>query len=285
MAKIQIYERQGFILGVIHEMSSSVSRHFLQLFTFYAMAYRKAGHYAFFPTLQGPYSLRLEADIDFLLKQHFIEEGENAFSTGPSFQQAALSRATWQKSRQLKQLWLTLPVTWINDLKREFPAYWLAAKTHSSHRDSSLLLTLGYEGLSVEAYFKHLVEQQANVLVDVRKNPYSRKFGFTKRKLEKACELTDMRYQHLPELGIPKAMRTHVDTEQARQELLAYYEQDILPNQYSAFYYLQQLLVREGPLALLCYEKDAAQCHRSRLAKHLNRELGGGLQVKHMEFD
>ena len=45
------------------------------------------------------------------------------------------------------------------------------------------------------------------LLCDVRKNPLSRKFGFSKKKLKHITETVGIKYVHIPELGIESDKR------------------------------------------------------------------------------
>jgi hypothetical protein len=44
-------------------------------------------------------------------------------------------------------------------------------------KDTTVIYTLGYEGISLEAYINKLIKNDVKLLCDVRKNPLSRKFG------------------------------------------------------------------------------------------------------------
>ena len=69
------------------------------------------------------------------------------------------------------------------------------------------LATIGYEGKSLESYLNQLLRAGVTLLCDVRRNPLSRKYGFAKSTLSKACEGVGIRYEHLPELGIASEER------------------------------------------------------------------------------
>src|SRR5579872_1644265 len=50
------------------------------------------------------------------------------------------------------------------------------------------LCTVGYEGRSLEGYLNLLLVNGVTLLCDVRRNPLSRKYGFSKGTLSKSCE-------------------------------------------------------------------------------------------------
>ncbi|WP_348602891.1 DUF488 family protein [Bartonella tribocorum] len=51
----------------------------------------------------------------------------------------------------------------------------------SAKDEKFCFFTIGYEGKSLENYLNCLLENNIKILCDVRKNPISRKYGFSKR--------------------------------------------------------------------------------------------------------
>jgi uncharacterized protein (DUF488 family) len=107
-------------------------------------------------------------------------------------------------------------------------------------RFSGKLLTIGYEGKDVEAFFSILLFNEISLLCDVRKNPVSRKPGFSKKALTARCIKSGIEYAHHPEFGI--------DTIIQQRQLL-------------------EEIKKGKTIALLCFEADPLRCHRSRLAE------------------
>jgi len=128
------------------------------------------------------------------------------------------------------------------------------------------LYTIGYEGRSLEQYLSTLIQKNVKVLVDVRKNPISRKYGFSKKVLGSACEKLDIKYVHLPELGIPGELRRHLTTQADYDKLFTEYKSEILPGQESSLEKIITLLIVYKSIALTCYELSPAQCHRSAVS-------------------
>ena len=75
------------------------------------------------------------------------------------------------------------------------------------------LSTIGYEGHTLESYLTILLRSGVTILCDVRRNPISRKYGFSKNTLARGCEGVGIRYEHLPELGIASEQRQSLDTQ------------------------------------------------------------------------
>ena len=65
-----------------------------------------------------------------------------------------------------------------------------------------MFFTIGYEGVSLEKYLNKLIINDVRLLVDVRKNSFSMKYGFSKSQLKNACESIGIAYMHMPQLGI-----------------------------------------------------------------------------------
>lgn len=74
-------------------------------------------------------------------------------------------------------------------------------------RSISNLYTLGYEGLSLEAFIDRLKEAGVQSVIDVRELPLSRKKGFSKRSFAEALHAAGLGYVHVPALGCPKPIR------------------------------------------------------------------------------
>ncbi len=122
---------------------------------------------------------------------------------------------------------------------------------------------------------EQLNEAGVQVLVDVRLNAISRRKGFSKTALSEALSAAGISYRHERELGNPKdnreAFRQGVAA--ARRRYLSH-----LDNGAGATYTAVTELATTTTIALLCYEREHSQCHRSCI---LDRAVGEnpGLQV------
>ena len=79
--------------------------------------------------------------------------------------------------------------------------------------DVTILYTIGYEGYSLENYLNRLIKYDVKVLVDVRNNPVSMKFGFSKGHLKRYCEGLGISYINFPEVGIESKKRHGLKTQ------------------------------------------------------------------------
>lgn len=137
------------------------------------------------------------------------------------------------------------------------------------HKDELSLMTIGYEGLSLEQYIVTLLINDVRVLCDVRKNAYSQKFGFSKNQLAKACEGAGIRYEHIPNLGIISEKRKDLKNQSDYDALFDDYEITTLMYARNELNHLFTLLQNDKRIALTCFEHNPLQCHRSRIAKRL----------------
>jgi uncharacterized protein (DUF488 family) len=127
------------------------------------------------------------------------------------------------------------------------------------------LYTVGYEGLTLEAFIQRLRDNSIRTLVDVRELPLSRKRGFSKRALAETLASHGITYMHMPKLGCPKPIR---DCYKADGNWSRYTRAFLkhLADQQPA---VQELADISQALtaALLCYEADFSRCHRTYVAR------------------
>ena len=131
--------------------------------------------------------------------------------------------------------------------------------------------TIGYEGISLETYLNKLIINDVKLLCDVRKNPLSMKYGFSKSQLNKACESVGISYKHIPQLGIDSAKRTDLKTMNDYNRLFDEYEKTTLVENHIQLEEIYKLAEKYKRIAITCFEKEPCMCHRSRLAEALRR--------------
>lgn len=144
---------------------------------------------------------------------------------------------------------------------------------------SRAVYTAGYEGKSVDAFFNELLRRGIEVVIDVRANPVSRKYGFSRKHFSDIARKLGLEYRHVPSLGIPSNARANLNGYASYQRLLKRYENKMLPRLNREIGEVARLM-RERPAVLVCVEKDVRCCHRSRLADAVSRE--NHLEVIHL---
>lgn len=131
------------------------------------------------------------------------------------------------------------------------------------------LFTIGYEGRTQDEYLALLTGAGVTLLADVRRNPISRKKGFSKKALAEGCAAVAIRYEHLPELGIASEKRKNLSTQADVDALFAEYERDWLPTQGAALAKLRAWVDAGEQVALTCFERAPGDCHRDCVAEAL----------------
>ena len=116
-------------------------------------------------------------------------------------------------------------------------------------------------------------------MCDVRRNAFSRKYGFSKGTLSKACEGVGIRYEHLPELGIASEERRELKSQADYDALFAVYEQESLPQQSEPLAKIRDWVKEGERVALTCFEAQPHQCHRHCVAEALADRYGKELRV------
>jgi uncharacterized protein (DUF488 family) len=136
------------------------------------------------------------------------------------------------------------------------------------------LFTIGYEKAKPDAVLAELTRAKVKLLIDVRAVAASRRPGFSKRQLAAALDEQGIAYLHLQKLGTPTEGREaarggdlktlwriyakHLKTEGAKAEMAE----------------LIALVEAGKPVCLLCYERDPAHCHRSKIAEIVTERTG-----------
>lgn len=128
--------------------------------------------------------------------------------------------------------------------------------------------TIGYEGTTKAALVAALGAEGIDTVIDVRAVPLSRKPGFSKNVLAAGLREAGIDYLNLKALGTPPEGREAA--RKGKRDILAavYAGQLELPEAMAQTAQLLDL-ASERCVALLCFERDPSQCHRSLLLAHV----------------
>lgn len=291
------YHRQRLILFLLHAAGGSLSKLDLQKLLFLYVQESGKPHYAFVPHKFGCYSFLAKDDIDLLEKRGWLGVEHNhvvlrtPLAGHPWASESAerLEVARWVGKQTLRGDHL------IREVYRRFPYY----ATRSEMKDRLLnadelarvraaaqsppreqaLYTLGYEGIHFEEYANKLLQNGIRLLCDVRRNPLSRKFGFSAQALATLLPKLGIAYIHLPELGIASEARKNLESDQDRSDLFVGYVRE-LPKRQDALERVMSLLSEHGRVALTCFEAEAHRCHRHCVSDYLAAHQG--VEVVHL---
>src|SRR5215213_1673088 len=131
-------------------------------------------------------------------------------------------------------------------------------------RERLHIFTIGYEQTTMADFLAALKQAGVERVIDVRALPLSRRPGFSKSPLRAALAEAGIDYVHLKALGTPPDGREAARAGRHEDLERIYAGQLALPEAIVAAEQMKELAV-EKPSALLCYEREPAQCHRSLL--------------------
>jgi len=268
------YMRQRFLLSFICQLNDGVTVTDLQKLVFLHTMAGDSDYYEFVPYKFGAYSFRLKEDLDILLRDGFIIMDNTRIKVTCDIHEFALFRIATERGNVL-----------IRKAYREYPYYAMnseiAEKLFSGKelevfnkerqayvQTEQVLFTIGYEGKSVEAFVNTLIRKDIRLLCDVRKNPLSRKFGFSKGKLEHILQTVGIRYVHIPGLGIESDKRCSLETPEDYKHLFADYEKT-LPYRKVFLENVYSLLRTNNRIALMCFEREPSMCHRHVIKNYI----------------
>ncbi len=145
--------------------------------------------------------------------------------------------------------------------------------------DQYCLYTIGYEGISIEQYINRLMKNGISMLIDVRYNSFSMKYGFSKGQLEHITNECGIEYLHTPELGIEGSQRKDLGSRADYDRLFTRYRQSLLKKE-KELQLIQSVLNKHSRIALTCFEKNHEWCHRKFLAEAIHTQCG--ITTKHL---
>jgi hypothetical protein len=282
-----MFYRRKIILALVELLDGEVEKlRFQKLLFLYAMKKRQP-EYDFIPYKFGCYSYSAKADMDTMVKKGLLSETENIYSKQDK--SGYFSKLKPQDQRLLREVILDYGNMSSNTLVKHtysnFPFYAIhstIAKDILPHKlygrveearpneEQPALFTIGYEGISLEMYLQKLIRNNVNLLVDVRRNPLSMKFGFSKNSLKRYCNSLTIEYIHIPEVGIASENRQQLETQRDYDKLFAHYRKTTLNETTEKQLQILELLKKYNRIALTCFEAEPCQCHRTHLAASIS---------------
>ncbi|CAM3190342.1 DUF488 domain-containing protein [Nocardioides dubius] len=130
------------------------------------------------------------------------------------------------------------------------------------------IISVGYEGRTIDAFVDALVRAGVQTVADVRLNAISRKAGFSKTRLREALADVGIEYRHMRSLGNAKENREPFWDGRAEEGRRVFREALGSPEAESSLEELSEL-VRDHVVAVLCFETDVEKCHRKVIIDEL----------------
>jgi hypothetical protein len=292
-----VYYRRKVLLALLEAFGGRLGKTDCEKLLFLFCQATQRNYYDFFPYQFGGFSLVSYYDKNILANSGFLQDEDDfVLATEESF----LERIKPEDKKALEILVKQTPErgdALIRKIYLEYPYFalnsriatrlldneekkWVSTFWNSDNR--SCLFTIGYEGLTIDAFLNKLITNNVHALVDVRNNPFSMKYGFSHPKFQNFVESIGIKYYHLPQLGIPSQLRKGLRTKESYTSLFTYYENSILPSNLVYLEKIKQIIVDHSRVALTCFEADYQSCHRHKITERLNKEPGFNIKISHL---
>lgn len=294
-----MFYRRKVILALLQQFNGELEKIRLQKLLFLFTQRQQKAEYDFIPYKYGCFSYSANADLTAMVNKEMLSETNSHFKSNEKSNYLTALKDHDRKhlleiiqlygkmnaDGLMKHTYINFPYWAINSVKAEclLNAEQLK-KVHQSipENKQTILFTIGYEGISLEAYLNRLILNDVKVLVDVRNNPLSMKYGFSKTLLKRYCENAGIQYMHFPEVGIQSNQRQTLNTQTDYDSLFELYRKNNLPKTQPVQYSILNLLKEHKRIALTCFEADICQCHRKHLAEAIENLPGFEYVVKHI---
>lgn len=296
-----LFDRQKRLLALVNALGGEVGGlDYQKLLFLYCHEMEEEPAYEFVPYKFGGFSFTSYADKRRLIEKGFLADEDRFWKLTPDGKMVTVSESLRTQMNQFAKRYVNLRGdALVAEQYSRYPYYAIrseiadrvlagdedALKAIIAARPTTTqpgLCTIGYEGKSLEGYLNLLIRDGVTLLCDVRRNPLSRKYGFSKRALSNSCEGVGIRYEHLPELGIASEERRELKTQADYDRLFEVYTRESLPKQINSLTKIKTWIEKGERVALTCYERLPEQCHRHCVAEAIEQRFGKAFTPQHL---
>ena len=294
-----MFYRRKLLLSLLEIFGNELEKIRLQKLLFLLTKKQVKQDYEFVPYKFGCYSFSANADLTAMVKKGLITETDSSFRKNDNISYFELLRPLDKKlindtkefygnmnsNSLMKHTYINHPFWAIKSLVAKdilTPDLYKRVEDAKPKIEETILYTIGYEGISLENYFLKLLSNDVKVLVDVRRNPLSMKFGFSKTLLQRYCKALEIEYIHFPEVGIHSNDRQELNSQNDYDELFQNYKSESLPKTIDTQNLIIDILERKHRIALTCFEANICQCHRKHLAEAIILNPRFKYKMKHI---
>ena len=283
-----MYYRRKILLSLLETLNREVTKTILQKYLFLVSVKQKQPAYDFIPYRYGCFSFQADADKKTLTKYDLLKDQENWALGRKKYFTHLLKRedrdaicrvvdrvGNLSERKLIQHVYRRHPYYAINsEIRHEILSRYDQDRVESARpaaSTSARLFTIGYQGQSLESYLNRLIEKNIVVLCDVRRNPVSMKFGFSKRQLQNVVQGLGITYVNIPELGIESSKRRELDSPEDYETLFKEYVETTLKKSRAALRQIMDMIKTHSRVALTCFEADHKFCHRGHIAEALSQ--------------
>jgi len=295
-----MFYRRKVLLALLQLFNGHLEKIRLQKLLFLFCQKQEKAEYDFVPYKYGCFSYSANADLNAMASKGLLIENSNDgyrkadkidyLKTLKPGDREMLVKTTvayggMNGDALMKHTYLSFPYFAVNSIKAPeilSKAELDIVSASKPKGQATVLYTIGYEGTSLEHYLNRLLKNDVRLLIDVRSNPLSMKYGFSKGPLRRCCENLGIEYLHLPDVGIHSQHRQELNTQDDYDKLFQIYRKSTLPKTITTQAEILTLLEKHKRIALTCFEANICQCHRKHLAEAIAGLSGFKYEVKHI---
>ena len=294
-----MYYRRKYILALIQQFGGSLDNLNLQKLLFLATRKQDKKAFDFVPYKYGCFSFQANQDLSTMIKLGNVERENRTWN--------CIDETDYKKELKKEDV---ASINWVYSTYKDSEAEDLIKETYTKYPyfaikskivekvldkeelnkvnaqkrtfENPMFFTIGYEGISLEHYLNKLIINDVKLLVDVRKNSFSMKYGFSKSQLQNACESIGIKFMHIPQLGIQSQERKELNSLVDYQNLFDNYQKTTLQENKSYLEKLKDICEEYKRVAITCFEKEVCMCHRGVIAKELGKMKGWEITQKNL---
>jgi uncharacterized protein (DUF488 family) len=293
-----MFTRRKILLALLEACGGELKNTDMEKLLFAYCTESRKNYYDFFPYKFGGFSFLSYQDKRVLTKQGFLADCDSfqlkSQQTHPSNLDSDEQIRIESFAKRMKTL---RGEKLVQHIYKEYPYYAIRSKIKekiltagelqvvesAANPDQSIcLMTVGYEGKTIDAYINTLIQNNVALIVDVRRNPISMKYGFSKTRFRDYLNRAGINYEHIPALGIESSQRKNLETEKDYKILFKKYASESLPYRKNELHRIEQLISEHRRVALTCFEADPELCHRHKITEHLQSIKTWSIPIKHI---
>lgn len=294
-----MFYRRKIILALLQLFDGQVDKIRLQKLLFLFTQKQAKAEYDFIPFRFGCYSYSANADLTTMVSKGILSETNSEFKSLDKtdylkslkepdrtiLQQIKINYGSMNATALMKHTYINFPY-WATKSEKAASILTKAelekVKNSIPANNKTILYTIGYEGISLEAYLNRLFQNDVKILIDVRNNAMSMKYGFNKNQLTRFCENLGIQYMHFPDVGIQSEQRQVLITQADYDKLFIVYRKDNLTKTVPTQIAILNLLKQHKRIAITCFEANICQCHRKHLAEAIAALPEFEFEIKHI---
>jgi len=256
MYKIENLQMNGLNKDIIENIINS-------MYSYKNTFKKKVAFYDFFFINNQLKSSRIEHDIEYFIKMEYMlkdysltEKGQYVLKEGKDHNKTFKTLIDLISKNNNHRIFIEKAKKNIQNDEKIF--------TNSD----TIAFLYGYEKKSLDFLLNYIIQNQIDLIVDVRYNPSSMNFEFNKTYIANTINkyLPKTQYINIKTLGIPTSIRKELKMNNNIQSILKYYSTNILKEQEDELFRFIDLLRHKRSL-IMCKEDSFINCHRSVLGK------------------